>query len=131
MEAYCIQAYAEALEVIPSTLAENAGLNPITIVTELRNRHAQGEQNAGINIRKVSGGIHMLRGIVTYWIVCRGLYPISWKKRSCNRYSYQRVLLNSRQRLFACYLRSMIMCKHGEVAIYRIQHWFNYHNHDL
>lgn len=38
MEAYCFQAYADALEVIPTTLAENAGLNPIAIVTELRNR---------------------------------------------------------------------------------------------
>ena len=53
MEAYCFQAYADALEVIPTTLAENAGLNPIAIVTELRNRHALGEKNAGINIRKV------------------------------------------------------------------------------
>lgn len=40
------------MEVIPYTLAENAGLNPIVIVTELRNRHAQGETNAGINVRK-------------------------------------------------------------------------------
>uniref|UniRef100_UPI00358FDC10 T-complex protein 1 subunit delta-like n=1 Tax=Myxine glutinosa TaxID=7769 RepID=UPI00358FDC10 len=55
MEAYCVRAYAEALEIIPSTLAENAGLNPIVIVTELRNRHAQGEKTAGINVRK--GGI--------------------------------------------------------------------------
>jgi T-complex protein 1 subunit delta len=55
MEAYCFQAYADALEVIPTTLAENAGLNPIAIVTELRNRHALGERNAGINVRKVSG----------------------------------------------------------------------------
>jgi chaperonin GroEL (HSP60 family) len=53
MEAYCFQAYADALEVIPTTLAENAGLNPISIVTELRNRHANGERNAGINVRKV------------------------------------------------------------------------------
>ena len=53
MEAYCFQAYADALEVIPTTLAENAGLNPIAIVTELRNRHALGERNAGINVRKV------------------------------------------------------------------------------
>lgn len=52
MEAYCMQAYAEALEVIPTTLAENAGLNPISIVTELRNRHALGERTAGINVRK-------------------------------------------------------------------------------
>ncbi|KAJ3013939.1 UNVERIFIED_CONTAM: T-complex protein 1 subunit delta [Siphonaria sp. JEL0065] len=52
MEAYCFQAFAEALEVIPTTLAENAGLNPIKIVTELRNRHAKGEIAAGINVRK-------------------------------------------------------------------------------
>ncbi|KAG9100196.1 T-complex protein 1 subunit delta [Ceratobasidium sp. UAMH 11750] len=52
MESYCFQAYADALEVIPTTLAENAGLNPIAIVTELRNRHALGEKNAGINVRK-------------------------------------------------------------------------------
>jgi len=54
MEAYCYQAFAEALEVIPTTLAENAGLNPIAIVTELRNRHAKGEITAGINVRKVN-----------------------------------------------------------------------------
>jgi T-complex protein 1 subunit delta len=53
MEAYCFQAFAEALEVIPITLAENAGLNPISIVTELRNRHAKGDVTAGINVRKV------------------------------------------------------------------------------
>lgn len=52
MEAHCFQAFAEALEVIPITLAENAGLNPIAIVTELRNRHALGETTAGINVRK-------------------------------------------------------------------------------
>lgn len=52
MEAYCLKAFAEALEVIPTTLAENAGLHPIAIVTELRNRHANGEVAAGINVRK-------------------------------------------------------------------------------
>merc|ERR1712156_1301944 len=51
-DAYCFKAFAEALEVIPYTLAENAGLNPIATVTELRNRHAQGEVAAGINVRK-------------------------------------------------------------------------------
>ncbi|KAJ9102532.1 T-complex protein 1 subunit delta [Naganishia friedmannii] len=51
-EAYCFQAFAEALEIIPTTLAENAGLNPIAIVTELRNRHAMGDTKAGINVRK-------------------------------------------------------------------------------
>ena len=52
MEAYCFKAFSEALEVIPSILAENAGLNSISTVTELRNRHAKGEADAGINVRK-------------------------------------------------------------------------------
>ena len=43
------------MEIIPYTLAENAGLNAIRMVTELRNRHAQGEVYAGINVKK--GGI--------------------------------------------------------------------------
>eukprot|EP00743_Colponemidia_sp_Colp-15_P000414 GILK01000475.1.p1 GENE.GILK01000475.1~~GILK01000475.1.p1 ORF type:complete len:541 (-),score=111.00 GILK01000475.1:105-1727(-) len=52
IESYCVRAYGEALEAIPYTLAENAGLHPISIVTELRNKHANGEVYAGINVRK-------------------------------------------------------------------------------
>ena len=55
MESYCVRAFAEALEVIPYTLAENAGLNPIQIVTELRNKHASGMKAAGINVRRSAG----------------------------------------------------------------------------
>merc|ERR1712001_757746 len=51
-DAYCFKAFAEALEIIPYTLSENAGLNPIGTVTGLRNRHAQGEKATGINVRK-------------------------------------------------------------------------------
>ena len=52
IESYCLRAFAEALEVVPLTLAENAGLHPITMVTELRNRHLNGETSAGINVKK-------------------------------------------------------------------------------
>lgn len=49
-----MRAFAEALEVVPYTLAENAGLNPIQIVTELRNLHAEGNgAYYGINVKKV------------------------------------------------------------------------------
>lgn len=57
MESYCVRAFAEALEVVPYTLAENAGLNPIQIVTELRNLHAQANGAGayyGINVKKGS-----------------------------------------------------------------------------
>lgn len=52
MDAYCFQAYADALEVIPYTLAENAGMKPIEVVTELRKQHAEGIKGAGINVKK-------------------------------------------------------------------------------
>lgn len=51
---YCLQAFADALEIVPYTLAENAGLHPIGIVTELRAKHAQGQVSMGINVRKGS-----------------------------------------------------------------------------
>ncbi len=37
-----ILAYAKALEVIPRTLADNAGFDSTDVVTELRARHAKG-----------------------------------------------------------------------------------------
>eukprot|EP00161_Ancyromonas_sigmoides_P012586 TRINITY_DN31_c0_g1_i1.p1 TRINITY_DN31_c0_g1~~TRINITY_DN31_c0_g1_i1.p1 ORF type:complete len:538 (-),score=188.99 TRINITY_DN31_c0_g1_i1:30-1643(-) len=51
-ESICMRTFAEALEVIPATLAENAGLHAITIVTELRNRHQEGDRYAGVNVRR-------------------------------------------------------------------------------
>lgn len=44
-------AYAEALETIPYTLAENFGLPPITLVTELRANHKKGFKNCGLNAK--------------------------------------------------------------------------------
>jgi len=52
INAVCIEAFADALELIPYTLAENAGMQPVEIVTKLRAAHAQGETFAGINVRK-------------------------------------------------------------------------------
>uniref|UniRef100_A0A6U6VDP0 T-complex protein 1 subunit delta n=1 Tax=Zooxanthella nutricula TaxID=1333877 RepID=A0A6U6VDP0_9DINO len=52
ISAVCIEHYAEALELVPYTLAENAGLQPVEIVTKLRAAHAQGEKFHGINVKK-------------------------------------------------------------------------------
>jgi len=49
-ERLAVEEFAKALESIPSTLAENAGLDPIDIVTELKSRHDKGEKYAGINL---------------------------------------------------------------------------------
>ncbi|MDO8628072.1 MAG: thermosome subunit alpha, partial [Candidatus Diapherotrites archaeon] len=49
-ERLAVEEYANALEFIPVTLAENAGLDPIDILTELRGRHDSGDMNAGLNL---------------------------------------------------------------------------------
>ena len=48
-EQLAIKAFADALEVIPQTLAENAGLDPIDTLVELRTKHAAGNTGAGID----------------------------------------------------------------------------------
>ncbi|MBS7623133.1 TCP-1/cpn60 chaperonin family protein [Candidatus Bathyarchaeota archaeon] len=49
-EQLAVISYAEALESIPMTLAENAGLDPIDILVELRARHEKGERWAGVDV---------------------------------------------------------------------------------
>ncbi|AZH24536.1 thermosome subunit alpha [Haloplanus aerogenes] len=43
-----IEAFADALDVIPRTLAETAGLDPVDTLLELRTRHHRGERRAGL-----------------------------------------------------------------------------------
>ncbi len=49
-EQLAVQAFADALEIIPRTLAENAGLDPIDIIVALRNAHETGNHTAGVNV---------------------------------------------------------------------------------
>jgi len=49
-EQLAAQSFAEAIEVVPTALAENAGLDPIDIISELRARHEKGETWAGIDV---------------------------------------------------------------------------------
>jgi len=49
-EQLAVRVYAEALETIPVTLAENAGLDPIDVLSELRSRHEKGEKWAGLEV---------------------------------------------------------------------------------
>ncbi len=51
-EQLAVMCFAEALEAVPTTLAENAGLDPIDIISELRARHEKGEVWAGIEAHK-------------------------------------------------------------------------------
>jgi thermosome len=50
-EQLAIEAFADSVEIIPKTLAENAGLEPIDIVVELRSAHDKKDgQSMGINV---------------------------------------------------------------------------------
>ncbi|MCE8423030.1 MAG: TCP-1/cpn60 chaperonin family protein [Candidatus Methanoperedens sp.] len=45
-----VRKFAEALEIIPKTLAENAGLDPIDMITALRRAHENGDTDSGLNV---------------------------------------------------------------------------------
>lgn len=49
-EQIAVRVFAEALESIPTTLAENAGVDPVDILSDLRARHEKGETWAGLNV---------------------------------------------------------------------------------
>lgn len=49
-EQLAILAFAEAIEAIPKTLAENAGLDPIDILVELRARHEENKTTYGVDV---------------------------------------------------------------------------------
>ncbi len=49
-EQLAVAKFAEALEVIPRTLAENAGLDPIDMLVEMRSQHEKGNKTAGLNV---------------------------------------------------------------------------------
>lgn len=49
-EQLAVQSFADAVEVVPKTLAENSGLDSIDMLTELKMRHQQGEKWAGLNV---------------------------------------------------------------------------------
>ena len=49
-EQLAVQKYADALESIPLTLAENAGMDPIDTQVEMRAKHGQGKKWVGVNV---------------------------------------------------------------------------------
>src|SRR3989344_2586705 len=49
-ERLAVEEFANALEFIPITLAENAGLDPIDVLTQLKSLHDSGQINIGLNL---------------------------------------------------------------------------------
>lgn len=63
-EQLAIRAFAEAVESIPLTLAENAGFDPLDSLAGLRAKHGQGKMNFGLNIDTGEPDDMLAQGIV-------------------------------------------------------------------
>ncbi|HDL02417.1 MAG TPA: thermosome subunit, partial [Candidatus Pacearchaeota archaeon] len=63
-ERLAVEEFASAFEFIPTTLAENAGMDPIDVLTELRAVHDSGQRDFGLNL--FSGGIEdtLVNGVI-------------------------------------------------------------------
>ncbi|MEM3698389.1 MAG: thermosome subunit beta [Archaeoglobaceae archaeon] len=72
-EQLAIEAFASALEVIPRSLAENAGLDPIDIIVELRKMHEAG---------KVRYGVDVFKGKAEDMFECGVIEPVKVKKQA-------------------------------------------------
>ncbi|KAL7668393.1 hypothetical protein ACOME3_009095 [Neoechinorhynchus agilis] len=66
---YAVRAFSDSLETIPYTLAENAGLNAVEVVTALRGAHVSGNKNVGISVRRHGIG-NMLDESVIQPLLC-------------------------------------------------------------
>ncbi len=63
-EQLAINAFADSLEVIPRTLAENAGFDPIDSLVDLRNKHDEGETWAGLDVSSGKSELLFDKGVV-------------------------------------------------------------------
>ena len=63
-EQLAVEEFADAIEFVPVTLAENAGLDPLDILTELRVTHEAGNKNFGLNLFNEKIEDTALQGII-------------------------------------------------------------------
>jgi thermosome len=63
-EQLAVRSFGEAMEIVPLTLGENAGLDPVDLLLELRTRHEKGEKWAGVDVLK--GKIIDMREVEVY-----------------------------------------------------------------
>jgi T-complex protein 1 subunit theta len=71
LDQYAIEKFARALEVVPRTLAENAGLSATDVVYNLYAAHAAGEPGAGVDVtaEKQWVKLHETDGIADVFLV--------------------------------------------------------------
>ncbi len=68
-EQLAIKSFADALEIIPRSLAENAGLDPIEIMSKLTSQHKEGVKNAGVDVFSGEVVDMVQNGVIEPWRV--------------------------------------------------------------
>ncbi len=63
-EQLAVEAFADALEVVPRVLAENAGIDPIDALVDLRSAHSEGEVRAGLDVETGDVGDTFEAGVI-------------------------------------------------------------------
>jgi len=63
-EQLAVRGFGEAMEIVPLTLGENAGLDPVDLLLELRTRHEKGEKWTGVDV--LNGKIKDMRQLEVY-----------------------------------------------------------------
>ncbi|MCJ7560317.1 TCP-1/cpn60 chaperonin family protein [Candidatus Bathyarchaeota archaeon] len=63
-EQLAVRSFGEAMEIVPLTLGENAGLDPVDLLLELRACHEKGEKWAGVDV--FEGKIKDMRDLEVY-----------------------------------------------------------------
>jgi len=72
-EQLAARSFGEAMEIVPLTLGENAGLDPVDLLLELRTRHEKGEKWSGVDV--FEGKIKDMRNLEVY-------EPVAVKKQT-------------------------------------------------
>ncbi len=72
-EQLAIEKFADALEIIPRTLAENAGLDAIDIMMKLKAEHQKGNKHAGVDV---------LEGTISDMLEKKVIEPLRVKKQA-------------------------------------------------
>jgi len=57
LDQYAIKKYAEAFEVVPRTIAENAGLDATSVISTMYAQHEQGNTTIGVDVQASGSGV--------------------------------------------------------------------------
>jgi len=77
LNSYCFNAFANSLEIIPYTLCENAGLEPIEIISRIKKHHLNGKKTIGVNTRKGILSNMIKENIISPLLVATSIFSMS------------------------------------------------------